>query len=333
MAEPGVVLAIDGGQSSTLAMLGNKQGQILATGRGGAVGHFHERGGKQAYEDALSASTLMAMHGAGIGRDTVTHICLGMTGAIDESREIVARLFPAAQVVSYHDTITALAGASVAQPGVVVIAGTGSIAYGRLSDGASARAGGWGYALGDEGSGYWLGMQAIRAAARAADGRDEATLLSELVLKHLDADDLWALHQRYYAEQLPRYEIASLAALVGSAANAGDAVAQRLLAEAGTELGLAAVAVIRQLSRIDSGMAVYMTGGVFRAGLPVIDAFRKAVAAGSPASRVYNAAFSPIVGALLLALQNAGVDLSESIMNAIRSSLPDVAVMKPPVKG
>ncbi len=321
-------LAIDGGQSSTLALVADDTGRILAAGRGGSVGHITEPGGRRQYEDALRDSAYAALSAAGLEPADVTHICLGMTGAMNESGEIVAALFPAAAVASYHDVITALAGASVARPGVVVISGTGAIAYGRLADGREARSSGWGYAIGDEGSGYWLGIEAMRAACKASDGRGAATALTERIPRHLHAVDMMDLHRRLYAQQIPRPDIASVAAVVGAAAADGDAVAQELLARAGAELALAALAVVASLDQIDSGLPVYVTGGVFRAGPLIVDSLRQTIATRSPASRVYSAAYSPVVGALLLALQAAGVALTEQVIGQISATLPGEAVLK-----
>lgn len=328
MVGEGLVLAVDGGQSSTLALLCEHSGRILACGRGGAVSHIHAPGGYEQYVAAMRDSTSGALRAAGVDASAVGHICLGMTGAMDESRQIVAGLFPGAHVESHHDIITALAGASVGQPGVVVISGTGAIAYGQLADGRSAKSSGWGYLMGDEGSGYWLGVEAIRAACKASDGRGPATELVGRIPQHLRDADLMALHVRIYGQQVERKAIASLASVVGAAADAGDAVALGLLRRAGEELAGAALAVLRQLDQVAVGMNIYTTGGVFRAGAPLLDAFAAEITRESPSSTVHGAAFSPSVGALFMALQAADVPLSEAIVANIRATLPEDAVLK-----
>ena len=157
-----------------------------------------------------------------------------MSGLHPQAQVIAQSFFPPHRSNCYHDAVTALAGASVAQPGVIVIAGTGAVAYGRLDSGAEARSGGWGYLIGDEGSGYWIGIEAIRAACQASDGRGEPTTLIERIPEHLHVDDLRALHRKLYAQEIPRGAIASLAAVTADAAQDGDAVALRAAPASGS---------------------------------------------------------------------------------------------------
>ncbi len=323
-----LVLAVDGGQTSTLALLAAVDGTILSAGHGGPSNHYTEPGGPERLESALHHSTQEALQLAGQTADVVTHICLGMTGSFEPSRLITRGLFPAAHIQSLHDVITALAGASVAQPGVVVIAGGGSIAYGRLDDGREIRVGGWGYLLGEEGSGYWIGLEAIRLAFRAFDGRGEPTELLARVPAHLRVADLMELHRKVYAHEISRGDIASLSAVVTEAARAGDAVAVGVLAHAGRELGQAALAVIDRLGRRDSGLPVYYTGGVFSAAELIVAPLAQTIALVSPNSTVHAPQFSPVVGALFLALKAAGVELAPPIVDQITRTLPADAVLK-----
>lgn len=323
-----LVLAVDGGQSSTLALLADLDGTILGYGRGGPSNHYNEPGGPQRLESALRDATGNALKSARQSVDSVAHVCLGMTGSHPQAKLIAQSLFPAAHVQLHHDSVTALMGASVAQPGVVVIAGTGVVAYGRLDSGEEARSSGWGYLIGDEGSGYWIGIEAIRAACRASDGRGEPTALLRLIPEHLQVNDLAALHRKLYAQELSRRELAALAVVTSGAAREGDAVAVRLLQLAGQELAQAALAVIANLGQIDAGLHIYLTGGVFRAGALILDAFEAAVALRSPNSSIHAATFSPVIGSLLLALQAAGVELNPSVIDQVRLTSPADALLK-----
>lgn len=189
-----------------------------------------------------------------------------------------------AQVAVGDDTDAALAGAFRGAPGVVVVAGTGSGAAGRDADGRTARVGGHGFLLGDEGGGYWIGREAARAALRAADGTGPATALTVVVEDAFGslADAERVVHQRpterrLLAGLLPavaalavrppvgpdphRIAAASLAAPVGDRTEAaGDAEARRILAEAATHLADLAAAVQARLGPLP----VAITGGVFR---------------------------------------------------------------------
>jgi N-acetylglucosamine kinase-like BadF-type ATPase len=231
----------------------------------------------------------------------------------------------------YQDVVTALAGASVAQPGVIVIAGTGSVAYGKLADGRSALAGGWGYIMGDEGSAYQIGLAALGAACRASDKRGPATTLLEHIPARLERSTLREVHKGIYSHAIMRPQIAGLAAVVGAAArDDNDTIAQAILTRAGRDLADAAIAVIEALNMVDTGMSVYTTGGVFHAGEFVLAPFRERIAARSSASAsaVHEAAYSPVIGALFLAIQSAGTTLTDDVTQAIRDSAPKAAISK-----
>jgi N-acetylglucosamine kinase-like BadF-type ATPase len=131
--------------------------------------------------------------------------------------------------------------------GLAIVAGTGSIAVGRAADGRRARAGGWGYLLGDEGSGYQITLAALQAMTQAADGCRPATALTEVVLQHLQLETPQALIQTVYRNDWDRARLASLAPLVFAAADVGDAIARDIVADAAQQLAQTGAAVVRQL--------------------------------------------------------------------------------------
>jgi N-acetylglucosamine kinase-like BadF-type ATPase len=323
-----LVVAVDGGQSSTLALAATVSSQIIGTGWGGPSNHIHEPGGVERLQSALENSILSALQNAGELPENVIHVCLGMSGVTPLAGEIAQALVPSAQVLVHHDAVTALAGASIGQQGVIVIAGTGAVAYGQLDDGRSARTSGWGYIMGDEGSGYDIGCGALRAATQASDGRGRPTLLMERIPQHFGMNDLRAVHRSIYSHQITRPQIASLASVVGMTAQDGDIVAQELLRMAGAHLATAALAVIEDLDMLEEGMIVYTAGGVFQAGEAVLAPFRETLQTRSPSSLVDAPAFSPIIGGLLLALRAAGTILDEGVLQRIRDSAPEAAISK-----
>jgi N-acetylglucosamine kinase-like BadF-type ATPase len=265
---------------------------------------------------------------------------MGMTGGPRQAYEIMSQIMPHAKILAHKDMVTALAGASIARPGVVVIAGTGSVAYGRLETGQEMFRGGWGYIMGDEGSAYDIGRNALRAACQASDGRlgtffippseslpyflPSTTQLVKDIPAHFGMKTLRDLHQAIYSSKISRPQIAGLAAVVTAAAQQGDEIARGILATAGQDLARAALAVIDGLGRMIKGIDVYTTGGVFRAGPFVLDPFREML----QRYPVHSAAFSPVVGALFLALEAAHTALTDGVIQAIRRSLPENAVSK-----
>ena len=184
--------------------------------------------------------------------------------------------------------------------GIVVIAGTGSIAYGVGADGARARSGGWGYLLGDEGSAYWLGHAAVRLGIRAADGRGRPTSLYERVCGDLGLRDPQALVSWFYDPDLSRYRVAGLASLVEEAATAGDRAADELLDQAAEHLASAARSVARQLV-VDGDYPLVLAGGVFKACPSLYERLESRLEMES--AQVTRLEVEPAMGAVTLALR------------------------------
>jgi N-acetylglucosamine kinase-like BadF-type ATPase len=272
----------------------------------------------RALREAIESSFASASHPV----SRVSVACLGMTGGVDVAPQIVEQIVGCDAVRACEDSVTALAGASVAEPGVVVIAGTGAVAYGRAPDGREAKAGGWGFIMGDEGSGYDIGIMALRALTQAADGRGPQTALTASIPAHFGVPNLRGVHAIIYSSTAGRPQIAALAAVVSQAASAGDRVAQALLAEAGGHLARLALAVLARLDALEARIAVYPTGGVFQAGDWVLEPFAAALRDGARQATVQSPAFPPVVGALLIALQMAGAVIDGATVTRIRASLP-----------
>jgi N-acetylglucosamine kinase-like BadF-type ATPase len=239
------------------------------------------------------------------------NICIGLAGADRfQDRTVVEGALKDLGVKRYRletDAAIALAGATAGEPGVVVIAGTGSLAYGTGSGGRKAKAGGWGYLLGDEGSGYAIGRQAISAALKAHDWRGPKTRLGELLLKHFALERLEALYPLAYQRGLTRVEVAAVTRVVVQAASDGDVVAQLILDDAGNELALAAAAVRAQLAmKGDDPGIVATVGGVFEKSSRVREAFIERLAQRCPGAKVIWPEFQPAVGAISLSMDMKG---------------------------
>jgi N-acetylglucosamine kinase-like BadF-type ATPase len=309
-----VVLGIDGGQSTTTAAVCDVEGRLLGVGRAGPSNHIAEPGGAARARRAVRACLAEAARAAGLRPVSFAAAFLGMTGGAEATWQAVRRCVPTDSFRLDNDRVTALACVTLGKPGVAVIAGTGTIAYGENARGRSAAVSGWGWLLGDEGSGFWIARQAINAATRAWDGRTETTGLTEKLLAAAGVEDLWQLHRLVYSERLSRAEMAALAAVVPTAAEEGDAAAGRILREAGGELGLAAVTVARQLRMAAGRVTVGMVGGVFHGSPQVRRAFRQAVLRGVPKAGFAAPRLTPVMGSVLLALKLAGVRVTPAVL-------------------
>jgi len=207
-----------------------------------------------------------------------------------------------------HDIRSALAGGLSGRPGIALIAGTGSSAFGINAQGQSWRAGGWGHIIGDEGSSYWLGVQALRAAVMAHDGRLERTLLQHSVLERLRVDHIDEIMHRIYVQPFTRADVASLAPLVINAAQAGDQQAQRLIAQAVEDLAECVKAVASRLQMADPEICV--VGGLLNAGAAFTEPLLAAVHRRLPDARITTPEMPPVMGAGLLALTQGGISIS-----------------------
>jgi glucosamine kinase len=317
-----LVLGIDGGQSTTRALIADMEGNLLGLGVGGPSNHIHEPGGPERLRHSLRTALNGALQSAFLPADTRFAVALcGMTGGGPLVEEICRQELPAEKVVVTHDTRTALYCVTQGRPGAVVIAGTGSVAFGMNEDGEIASVGGWGYLMGDEGSAYWIALQAINACTRAEDGRIPPTWLKRVILEHFGVDSLSALHRLIYSEQLSRGQLASAAQAVSDAAKLGERTAIRILTSAGKELGLMAVVVLRKLGIQYHRVRVGLVGGVARATAPLHEAFRARVHRSTMAE-VVKPRFPMVVAAVCMALEQAGMTADEHLWQRMEEQSP-----------
>jgi N-acetylglucosamine kinase-like BadF-type ATPase len=212
------------------------------------------------------------------------------------------------------------AGSLAGADGINIVAGTGSIGYGERQ-GRSARAGGWGTLIGDEGSGYWIAVRALTLFSRMSDGRLAQGPLYALLRNELPlARDLDLCAVVSAGEALgTRDRIAALCPLVARAAHAGDAAAAGIFADAGRELAEVAAAVRKGLGYpADEAVPLSYSGGVFRADDILKAAFAAAVAAQPSTYSLSAPILSPLAGAALLAARRAGAPLSDAAIQQLR---------------
>lgn len=299
-----VVAGFDAGGTSTKCALMTLEGEVVAYGEAGP-GNF-QLVGEAGLRTVLSEAFGRARAAAG-GEVRVHAIWCGVAGASSGAeRERIGAvcrelaLAPLWRVTG--DMVPALAAGTRAQPGIVVIAGTGSICWGCDASGQSARAGGWGYLLGDEGSGFAIGRSAAAAALRSFDGRGPKTSLLHRILHALGCADVHALVRCVYGADQPRTLIASLAPVVLEAAEDGDPVAMGILDEAAEALVQGVLAVHRAL-HFGGEVTVVASGGLLQRTDALLRRVRLLLAPRLPAARVVLPAVEPVVGACYLALR------------------------------
>jgi N-acetylglucosamine kinase-like BadF-type ATPase len=300
------VLGIDAGGTKTVCQLANEHGEVLAEARRGGAN-------LQASGELEVEKVLHEVMEEAIGDHDVrpAAICLGIAGVDrpDDARVMQAlmrRIGHKAKVLVVNDALIALeAGAPGGQPGVVIISGTGSIAYGRNANNQAARAGGWGYMLGDEGSGYWIGRAALRAVLREADRRGPATQLTGLLLNYYGVARAQDLIAQVYHGGLRPSAIASLAQCVQGAFSDGDGVAIGILRSAADQLESSGLSVARRLDMVGSEFPFVLSGGIYRAVPWLEEELTRRLQMASPRSRTILLNEEPAGGAVRLALAEA----------------------------
>ena len=241
------VLGIDAGGTKTICLLADETGQVIGEARGDGAN-------LQATGELEVEKVLHHVMDAAIGDRDIrpAAICLGIAG-VDRPEDtaavhsIMRRIGFKARVIVVNDALVALVAGAGDAEGLVIVAGTGSIAYGRDASGRAARAGGWGYLLGDEGGGFWIGRAALTAVVRQFDGRGPVTILTPMILERLGLVTPSELIHEIYYRDVHRHVIASLAILVQRAMEQRDAIAAEILNRAGAELASAAGSVITRL--------------------------------------------------------------------------------------
>ncbi len=292
------VIGIDAGGTKTVGLLADLDGNVLRQARAGGanlLAHGELEVEKSLFQviDALEAPTPPAA------------VCLGIAGAAGEEeqqllRQVLRRFGLRQPIRIVNDAFVALVAGAPAGVGIVVVAGTGSIAYGVDPAGTSARSGGWGYLLGDEGSAFWLGHAAVRQGIRAADGRGPATTLYERICAEVGVDVPSGLVQWFYDQELSRYRVAQLARIVQSAADEGDEAARSLLDQAAQHLARAARAVAKRLHYPET-FPLVLSGGAFKACPSLFQ--RVEASLDLPQAEVVRLEVPPATGAVTLALQ------------------------------
>lgn len=318
---PRYVIGVDGGASRTRSLLVDLEGKAVSRALSGpsnpmTVGFD---GSAKAIVEAVSPVKESCRNGS------VLVACLAIAG-VDrpQSRQALLRalepMLHVGRVIVVSDARAALSGSVLENRGVVAICGTGSVAYGINEEGVTSRSGGWGWLLGDEGSGYDIGRKALSAALRAHDGRGEPTALSARVLNWFHLEEPSELVELAYVKGLKVNDVAALTGLVAQIAREGDRVACGIMDDAGKELARAAMAVARDLG-LEGEFDVAYTGGAFDLSPDLLRSFSDNVVAEAPHARVVSSPFEPVVGAVFLALREVGVDMDERLLANIRSSL------------
>lgn len=306
------VIGVDGGASKTAAVVMDERGQVLGRGRSDSS-NYHLVG-----PDGVKVALLSAMHDAaaeaGIDLNQIAAATWGLAGAgrpaeAQRLEDLRSKLLPDIPGGVETDAVAALVGGTGARFGVVLIAGTGMVAYGENTAGDQVQAGGWGHIL-DHGGGYDLAQEALRSVALATDESDLPTDLREQILDFLKLKKSTDLVSWVYAPDRKIADIAALAPVVLASAEAGDLVATDVVTRAADALAGAVDAVTRRLGIWEQPFPLVLAGGLLTTNDFYRQIVTQAVRVRVPAAHPLHAQADAAVGAGLLALQKLGYPLT-----------------------
>jgi N-acetylglucosamine kinase-like BadF-type ATPase len=316
------VVGIDGGATNTRAVLVAETGKLLGYGNAGPSNY--DNVGIDAARTNIVAAIHQAFADASVPFTPAASVFLGMAGVVSErDRSIIRQIAVGANIALEenvgidHDIRIALAGGLTGSEGIVLIAGTGSSCYGRRRDGRNHRTG-WGYLLDDMGSGYYLGMQAMIATVREADGRGRESRLSGSIRERLGFSNVDDIMRILYHEGLSITAIAALAPMVLETAEMGDVVALGIVERGTSELAMMVKTVADTLKFETRPIHITFAGGLTRS-----DFYRRhielAIKQQVPGAVLQKPEMPPILGAALLAMELAGAPASDEAITALKA--------------
>ncbi|MFZ3576843.1 N-acetylglucosamine kinase [Virgibacillus sp. DJP39] len=319
------IIGIDGGGTKTQCLVADENGFILASSVGGSTN-------PNVINSTIlqeTFKTLLDDLNQQLDNDVynhVTHLFAGISGAgmvmnQNEIKRILTELLPASVSIEvYPDPINALYSGTFGKPGIVQIAGTGSITYGINENLEHDRVGGWGYLFGDEGSGYDLGKQGIIAALKAFDGRGKETILEEMLYDSFKVKDGHELVSKIYTSPFPKHEVAPISRIVMKAYEYNDAVAQKIVTDAVGEISTSILTLYNKLLKNGESVKVVLCGGVFTNKNVLPPLILKELTRYNSFFSIVIPDFPPVGGSLIGAYLSKGHRVNRELVKTISDS-------------
>jgi N-acetylglucosamine kinase-like BadF-type ATPase len=316
---PSVVVGIDGGGTHSFGVAVAREGHVLASAQAGSLNFFgsglaearrHLQQLLQSLQQALPPETEFASIVIGCA-------ALFEDATAEEQASLCQGITPLERTRVVSDATTAYHGATLGQPGVLIISGTGSFVLGRSETGRWAQVGGWGHILGDEGSAYWIAREAVRAAIAATEGRGPATSLVHWVGGWFQVKTLNKIIPILHNPAFTKERLASLTHFLAQQREPADEVFHQICCRAGRELAAQALTVIERIETKLRPVPVYLVGGVVENGARVRQSLLAALNEAIPVT-ARPAQLSPVLGAAALALASSGPALTPQIVETLK---------------
>ncbi|MBQ2848683.1 MAG: hypothetical protein IJE74_10545 [Clostridia bacterium] len=306
-------LGVDGGGSKTTAVVFNEKGEFICKACGESINYYSVgmENARKAMADIISSLSLKSFDCAVVGMSA-----LNERASEEETERFCNEIIISKKIIMDSDLYVALEAMDEGGECVVVISGTGSMAIHRNKNGGISHAGGWGYILGDEGSGYSIGLSGIKAAIRSAEGCGEKTALIDECLKYFSIGNIYDLIDLYYDKSVSRKTTAAFARNVISLAENGDIIAERIVKN---EAKLLSETVCSLLKDAEDDIPIGLWGGVFQHNKYFCDIFIKYLKSNHKCN-VRLISFTPEVGAVFACYRAEGLEITDNVKNNIKST-------------
>ncbi|WP_404454473.1 hypothetical protein LG329_05700 [Virgibacillus necropolis] len=320
------VIGIDGGGTKTEVLMADDDGIIVAKSSGGST-NPNILATDELFQTLEALLTDLSQQAPG-QFNSVTHLFAGISGAGEENNQdkvkrILTDLLPKdISIEVFPDTINALYSGTFGKPGIVQIAGTGSITYGINNDLRHERVGGWGYLFGDEGSGYDIGKQGIIAALKAVDGRGKETVLLEMLYDHFGVTNGQELIKEVYSSSTPKNKIAPVSKIVFKAYKQHDLVANAIITNAVKEITHSIRTLYAKLFYKEENALLVLCGGVFNDQDILPPLIKKDLATSKESLSLVIPEIPPVGGSLIGAYLSKNNGLDKNILdNVVKMNL------------
>jgi Predicted N-acetylglucosamine kinase len=314
----GYFVGIDGGGSKTDLLLCDYKGRIIKHIKGGCSNPV-SIGGDRASQ-VVETLLLSAMDGIPIEDMEFISVCIPGIRHYINNIKVLAEFIENGKASVSGDDESAFYGALAGDAGIVILSGTGSFAIGINCKGEKASAGGWGPLVGDEGSGYYMGVEAIKAAIAWYEYFGPETLLTPMVMEHFNIKDMNRLKREVYRNGLDTRNIAALSRAVLKGAELNDAVSLRIIEQSAAHLFRLTDVVIRKLNLDGRSCKLSLTGGISNFGGFILNPLKEMLYEEYKNIEVVEPVFEPCVGSLIIALEKGGVVIDNTVLQNLKTT-------------
>lgn len=305
------IIGIDGGGTKTVLKLADLEGKLILENEGGSC-NINSMG-EEAVESMIKELIASTMLKSSIKLKEVKAICIGTAGVdTDKDKLILEQIIRNCgfenKIIAVNDSEIALYGGVGKEEGIILISGTGSICFGKNAEGESKRAGGWGHLIGDEGSAYYIGINALNKIIKGYDEIEEKTVMTDIILDYLKLKTAEDLIEFVYRSGAGKSDIAALAKLVDKAYKEGDTLAEEILLKSAFELFLISKAVIDHLKLNNKDITLAINGSVITKNELIYSEFNRLLKKNYPRIKVEKVKYDAAWGAVMLAMQELKIN-------------------------